>query len=241
VCDVRAVRALVAVIAVLGSAGGSLAATDRSTEGQESIEEARDAVLDADYQPQMPDDAFDHVTIRQRDEPGEHPAREEDDTRLRLSIHERSSVARLVVWGLVIVAGGLGIAWLASALRRGRDHSIATPVARAKPTPAILERPLDDADELARDGAYADAIHTLLLRTLHELARSADVRVAPAMTSREILGCVGLARDARDALASLIGAVEVTYFRGDAATPADYDRCRDQFHQFARAFRGAPA
>jgi hypothetical protein len=236
VCDVRAVRALVAVIAVLGSTGLSLAATDRG----ESVDEAREAVLDADFQPRMPDDTVDHAMTQHRDDPGEHPAREQDDTRLRLSIHERSSVARLVVWGLVIIAGSLGIAWLASALRGGREHSVAAPVPSARPTAAILERPLDDAEQLARDGAYADAIHTLLLRTLHELARSADLRVGPAMTSREILALIGLGRDARDALASLIGAVEITYFRGDPATSTDYDRCRDQFHRFARAFRGAP-
>jgi Domain of unknown function (DUF4129) len=233
---------------VLGSAGVSLAATDRDgsagarSDAQrrgDEIDEAREAVIDSDYQTRMPDDTFERAMARHRDD-SEERERDKDDTRLRLEVR-RSSVMRLVVWGLVIVAGGLGVVWLASALRRGREHAIPAPVARARPTAAILDKPLDDADELARGGAYGDAIHTLLLRTLHELARSAEVRVAPAMTSREILARVGLADDARDALANLIGAVEVTHFRGDAADAADYDRCRDQFHRFARAFRGVPA
>jgi hypothetical protein len=223
------------VIAVLLSAGRSFAATDRE------IDDAREAVLDADYQARMPDDSFEAAMARRRGEPSDDAERDKDDTRLRLSVSESSSVVRLVVWGLVIVAGGLGVVWLASGLRGGRDPVIAAPVARARPSAAVLDRPLDDADQLARSGAYADAIHTLLLRTLHELARSAEVRVAPAMTSREILARMRLAEDARDALAKLIGTVEVTHFGGDAATSADYDRCRDHFHRFARAFRGAPA
>ena len=34
----------------------------------------------------------------------------------------------------------------------------------------MIERPRDDADQLAHEGRFADAIHILLLRTLHELA-----------------------------------------------------------------------
>jgi hypothetical protein len=75
------------------------------------------------------------------------------------------------------------------------------------------------------------------LRTLQELAKSSAVRVAPATTSREILARVALLADAREALAGLIVAVEVTHFGGGIATADDYARCREQFQRFAVAFR----
>ena len=137
----------------------------------------------------------------------------------------------------------LGAAWLAAELSRyGGDAEL--PADRARDARiavagAIIERPLEDADELARRGEFAEAIHTLLLRTLRELARSAAVEVAPASTSREILARVPLLADARSALAGLITAVEITHFGEQPANADDYERCRRQFHVFAAAFRDA--
>jgi hypothetical protein len=62
------------------------------------------------------------------------------------------------------------------------------------------------------------------------------------MTSREILARVPLLADARSALADLITAVEITHFGDELANADDYERCRQQFHLFAQAFRNlAPA
>ena len=60
-----------------------------------------------------------------------------------------------------------------------------------------------------------------------------------AMTSREILARVPLLADAREALAGLITAVEITHFGDEPANAGDYDRCRQQFHLFATAFRAS--
>jgi hypothetical protein len=142
---------------------------------------------------------------------------------------------------MVIVLALLGAVWLASELSKyGGDAELPAdePGARAAAiADAVTERPLEDAEELARKGLFAEAIHTLLLRTLQELARSAAVRVAPATTSREILARVPLLADARSALAGLITAVEITHFGDEPANADDYERCRRQFHVFAEAFR----
>jgi hypothetical protein len=155
-----------------------------------------------------------------------------------------SSLMTMVLWGLVIVVGVLIVSWLAAELSRYGGDAELEPETTAQgrmqaAADAIIERPLGDADDLARAGEFAEAIHTLLLRTLHELARTAAVRVAPAMTSREILARVPLLADARQALAGLITAVEITHFGDEPANAADYERCRQQFHVFAAAFRGA--
>jgi hypothetical protein len=216
----------------------------------DAIERARQQVLDHDYQPELPryagSGAAGLAGLPQRRAGGEL----EDAERRRAMLDTRaqpeggSSLMSMVMWVLLFVIGVLVASWLASELSRyGGD-------AELEPEPdvqgrmqaasaAIIERPLGDADELARRGQYAEAIHTLLLRTLQELARSAAVRVGPATTSREILARVPLLADARTALAGLIIAVEITHFGAEPASAADYERCREQFHVFAAAFRGA--
>jgi uncharacterized protein DUF4129 len=153
------------------------------------------------------------------------------------------SITTFIMWGVVIVGCALLLFWLASELLRyGGDETSLAEEPKASDSAVdmrVIERPLGDAEELARRGEYREAIHTLLLRTLQELVRSASVRVAPAMTSREILARVPLLADAREALSGLITAVEITHFGGDEATLDDYIRCRDQFHRFATAFRAA--
>jgi hypothetical protein len=153
-----------------------------------------------------------------------------------------SSLFRFLLWGVVIVGIALLVFWLGSELMRygGDDKQLATTddeAGKSSVDLAVIQRPLGDAEELAARGEYTEAIHTLLLRTLQELVRSAAVRVSPAMTSREILARVPLLADAREALAGLITAVEVTHFGGDRATLDDYQRCLAQFQKFATAFR----
>jgi Domain of unknown function (DUF4129) len=153
-----------------------------------------------------------------------------------------SGLLYMLMWGMVIVVIVLVLAWIvAEMFKYGGDAELpphSEPEARGQAiVDAIIDRPLGDADELARRGLFVDAIHTLLLRTLQELARSAAVRVAPATTSREILARVPLLADAREALAGLITAVEITHFGDEPASIADYDRCRQQFHVFAQALR----
>ena len=154
-----------------------------------------------------------------------------------------SSVFTFLLWGVVIVAIALLVFWIGAELLRygGDDAQLASTAdddpSRSSIDMAVIQRPLGDAEELAARGEYTEAIHTLLLRTLQELVRSAAVRVSPAMTSREILARVPLLADARDALSGLIVAVEITHFGGDQATLEDYVRCRAQFQVFAAAFQ----
>jgi Domain of unknown function (DUF4129) len=153
-----------------------------------------------------------------------------------------SSLFTFLLWGVVIVGIALLVFWLGSELLRygGDDKQLASTddeAGKSSVDLAVIQRPLGDAEELAARGEYTEAIHTLLLRTLQELVRSAAVRVSPAMTSREILARVPLLADAREALAGLITAVEITHFGGDQATVDDYVRCRAQFQKFATAFR----
>jgi hypothetical protein len=227
------------------------ASAERSAE---QIEAARRAVLDDAFQAELPPYQTGSGSAGQRPgRPGRSAGGQLDDAaRERPMIDARdhgegagvSWLMTVVMWGLVGVLGVLGAAWLVAELARDPGDAALAPdeAAHARmqaASDAIIDRPLGDADELAGRGLHAEAIHTLLLRTLQELARSAAVRVGPATTSREILAKVPLLADARSALAGLITAVEITYFGDEPANAADYERCRQQFHVFAAAFRGA--
>src|SRR5205814_10027867 len=96
-------------------------------------------------------------------------------------------LGRAVLWVIVAVVGVALVVALARAFA-GRDRSKkepppAAPAAPdpARPVPAVA---FEDADRLAREGRYAEAIHALLLRTLASLAEH-GAGLAQSWTSRE--------------------------------------------------------
>jgi hypothetical protein len=246
-------RAVVAAAVLLGVALPASAAPPDQAARAARIDQARQQVLDETYQADLPgygsgsagaDGAHRWPRRMAGGELGDRERQTMFDAREHDEGRSMSSLMSVVMWGMVIVIGVLVVFWVGSELSKyGGDAELpASDESRARmqaAADAIIDRPLGDADELARRGEFAEAIHTLLLRTLQELARSAAVRVAPATTSREILARVPLLADARSALAGLITAVEITHFGDEPANAADYDRCRQQFHVFAQAFRSS--
>jgi hypothetical protein len=106
------------------------------------------------------------------------------------------------------------------------------------PDAKVVERPLGDAEQLAGQGLFGEAIHTLLLRTLEELKARHPQPIPSSYTSREILAQVSLGTQARDALAGLITSVEVSHFGGQEPGPTDYQSCLARFRTFATAYMG---
>jgi hypothetical protein len=97
------------------------------------------------------------------------------------------------------------------------------------------------ADELARDGQFAEAMHVLLLEGLAEMRRRLDARFADSLTSREILRGARISEGGRAALRDIVLRVERTHFGEHPAAVDDYLACRDSFDRFARALAGAAA
>ncbi len=231
-----------------------LAASPRASADADRVELARATVLDDSYQKDLPAD-----TTPPRSAQARHDGSGAD--RGSASEANRSEgdrgdddeaphpgpaggILSFLMWGVIAVAVVLLAFWLTTELVKygGDDLELAAdPTAPAPLDFAVVDRPLDDADVLANEGRYSEAIHALLLRTLQELVRTSSVRVSPAHTSREILARVPLLTDSRDALSGLIAAVELTFFGGDVASAADFARCRAQFQVFAAAFRAQGA
>ncbi len=230
-----------------------LAASPRAFADGDRVQHARSAVLDDRYQKELPADTTPPSADRARHDgsgadrgnpsapngsgSNRHSDRDEDNAPRR---GPAGGILSFLMWGVIAVAVVLLAFWLTTELVKygGDDLELADdPTAPAPLDFAVVDRPLDDADVLANEGRYSEAIHALLLRTLQELVRSSAVRVSPAHTSREILARVPLLNEPRDALSGLITAVELTFFGGDVASADDFARCRAQFQVFAAAFR----
>jgi hypothetical protein len=102
---------------------------------------------------------------------------------------------------------------------------------------AAAEIPIASVEALAAEGRYGEAIHALLLETLQALSRAA--RLPRSFTSREIVARVPLQPEAREALAGLVAAVEVSWFGGAVPSAADYRGCLARFHVFLESYRRA--
>jgi len=143
----------------------------------------------------------------------------------------------ILLWTLLIVGGLLLLFYLVTALpslqERLKRRAAEQDPLRVRPiaTDADRERfdlALGEADRLARQGAFGEALHLLLLYCLNELRRRFGLGLPPALTSREILGLSVLPEIRRTGLAVIVSAVEVSHFGGRPVDEATYLSCRER-------------
>jgi hypothetical protein len=147
-----------------------------------------------------------------------------------------AQLVRLLGVGVAVVGILVLGAWLARRLTERADAGTGPDGVSA---PALDAGPLVDAEALAQQGRFGEAIHLLLLRTFEVLARRMGSRLAPGMTAREALARLTLPAPAHPALADLVDAVETTTFAGRAASERDYRRCAERFGVLKSALAGA--
>ena len=92
---------------------------------------------------------------------------------------------------------------------------------------------LGDVDDLAAQGRYEDAIHTLLLRSISDIRANRPKAVPKAMTSREISHISILSDLARQAFRNIGDRVERSYFGGRTLSKDDFERSRADYETFA--------
>lgn len=100
--------------------------------------------------------------------------------------------------------------------------------------------PLDEADRLAREGAFGPATHVVLLALVDALHGPIGRRVARSLTGREIVGAAGLAALPGEALSRIVAAAERSHFGGRPTSRADYDACRADYARVVAGL-GGPA
>jgi len=100
------------------------------------------------------------------------------------------------------------------------------PVARAK---ALLA----DADQLAAQGLFAEAVHLLLFRSIDDIDTRRPRTLTPALTSRDILALNEIPIAPRQAFARIAAMVERSFFGGRSVDANDFAECRRAYEAFA--------
>jgi hypothetical protein len=100
---------------------------------------------------------------------------------------------------------------------------------------------LSQADDLAAQGFFVEAMHLLLLHSLAEIRRRLRTEFADSLTSREILRRARLPEEVTTALRSIVTRVELSYFGGYPAGQRDYNACRTGFEALSAVLAGGKA
>jgi hypothetical protein len=148
----------------------------------------------------------------------------------------------LFQWSLIAIAALALLALVAIFFREPLEdrfrpviYPSGAPPGPAPPRANALEL-LAQADLLAAEGRYADAMHCVLLAAMSQLG--ATVTAADSLTSWELLRTASLADAQAHTLRDLIVRVERAWFGRFPASPEDYREVRAVFDNFAAA--GSP-
>jgi hypothetical protein len=157
-----------------------------------------------------------------------------------------ASWARYLLY-VLLAAGAALILWLViTRLRSGewrwpwRGRSEAVGAAEAaelewQPDAAPARAWLEEADALAAQGHFAQALHCLLLRSVDDMAKRRPRAVRPALTARELANSPFLPERARGLFARLAGGVERSLFGRRAIGQPEWAAARAAYAEYALA------
>jgi hypothetical protein len=102
-----------------------------------------------------------------------------------------------------------------------------------RPTTARARTLLDDADRMAADGRYGEAVRLILLRSIEDIDDRWPNQVRPALTSRDIAALTILPDAARRTFSGIARVVEHSLFGGRPVDAGQFAACRDAYQAFA--------
>ena len=153
--------------------------------------------------------------------------------------YDISTIAKVIFYiSLAVIAIVIIKTWRDNLWSSSRAQRFGQNIAEIVPTDMVAERmgkAQVEADELARQGRYAEAMHTMLLRCVDELHNKLRVSIAVSLTSREILHHVKLPSEGRDHFADIINRVEISFFGGRRPVVDDYIACRSSYDSLTDA------
>jgi uncharacterized protein DUF4129 len=153
-----------------------------------------------------------------------------------------AAYARILLWA-VIAIGAAALLWaLYNRIRHGEWRltlpqftSVEASATEEEWTPeaAGARSWLEEADTLARDGRFAEAIHHLLFRSVEDIANRRPALVRPALTSRELAAAQAIPAQARELFAAIARLVERSLFGGRSVNEEDWLHAREAYSDFA--------
>lgn len=102
-----------------------------------------------------------------------------------------------------------------------------------RPAAARAHALLEEADRLAAEGRYSEAVRVLLHRSIEDIERTFALAIGPGLTSREISQLEPLSSQGRSVFSSIARAVEVSLFGGRALGAGEFIQCRESYASFA--------
>jgi hypothetical protein len=154
--------------------------------------------------------------------------------------------ARIFLWTVIGVAA-LAVIWLViERLRYGqwrlprlrRSRAVAAAPAEEEEwalDAAPVRAWLDEADALAAQGRYAEAVHHLLFRSIQDIEQRRPNLVRPALTSRELSAASAIPGAARNLFAGIARVVERSLFGGRAVDADEWQAARATYADFVTA------
>lgn len=146
----------------------------------------------------------------------------------------------IIFWiGLILI--GAGAAYFIGReiyrfARKDRSKDAAEQAETAyRPARELARALLEEADRLAAEGRYGDAVHVLLFRSIEDIQEHRPDRVKIAMTSREIARIPILSAPAARSFARIAATVEACHFAGKRIGADAFAECRDAYLSFAAA------
>jgi len=92
---------------------------------------------------------------------------------------------------------------------------------------------LEDADKLAADGLFEQAVHMLLFRSIQDIEDKRPHHVKRSLTSREISKLSILTPKAREGFSAIGRLVENSFFGGGKLGAGDYELSKSAYKNFA--------
>lgn len=148
-------------------------------------------------------------------------------------------VLEVLFWGLVVVAV-LAVLYLIGReligldfLGGGKAKKKVQPAPTYRPAEATARALLADADALAAQGLFEEAVHVLLLRSVDDMRRWRPGSVEPSATSRDLAILPILPNPARTAYSAMARLVEQSLFGGRPVGREGFEESRRAYADFA--------
>jgi hypothetical protein len=106
------------------------------------------------------------------------------------------------------------------------------PVPEFHPAAARARALLEEADRLAAEGRYGEAVRILLHRSIEDMDVAFPATIMPSMTSREISLLQYLSEQGRATFVKIAQAVEASLFAGRPLSAQTFADCRKAYESF---------
>lgn len=144
--------------------------------------------------------------------------------------------ARIFLWtmiGLVLLAALIMLYrglrhgdWRLPRWRKAAPQALALEEEQWAPEAEPARAWLREADALAAQGRYAEAVHRLLFRAIEDIARRRPRLIRPALTSRELATAQAVPAGARELFTRIARLVERSLFGGRQVDSSDWTSAR---------------